>query len=182
VIMWQPCAGWMAFPHLTRCAGITRSFTIGYRITDNSSEPWTQRFNRFKENDMSALYGGADLLRGAVPDLIKALGLNMSHTAFVTALASGETTANKDRALPRITEACAEIVGAEFVLSALSKNVHGKIHNLYTEAQRDAELEKVDYKSTKIRKFNILVFDDFITRGATQSKIAQAILAANPNS
>ena len=182
MIQWQPCAGWMAFPYLTRCAGITRSFTLGYRITDNSSEPWTQRFNRFKENDVSALYGGADLLRGAVPDLIKALGLNVSNTAFVTALASGETTANKDRALPAITRSCAEIVGAEFVLNALSKNVHGKIHNLYTEAQRDSKSEKADYRSTTIGKTNILVFDDFITRGATQSKIAQAILTANPHS
>jgi len=171
----------MAFPYLTRSTGITRAFALGYRITDNSGEPWTQRFNRFKENDVSALYGGADLLRGAVPDLVKALGLNVSATAFVTALASGETTANKDRALPRITQACAEIVGAQFILDALSKKVHGKIHNFYTEAQRDAELEKADYKSTKIGKTNILVFDDFITRGATQSKIAQAILAENPN-
>ena len=92
---------------------------------------------------MNALYGGADLLRGAVPDLIKALGLNVSNTAFVTALASGETTANKDRALPAITRSCAEIVGAEFVLNALSKNVHGKIHNLYTEGpEENLESEK----------------------------------------
>ncbi len=172
----------MEFPYLTKCVGITRSFTLGYRITDNSSDPWTQRFNRFKNNDVSALYGGAYLLCGGVPDLVKALGLDVSNTAFVTALASGEMTANKDRALPKITRSCAETVGAEFVLNALSKNMHGKIHNLYKEAQRDAELEKADYKSTKIGKTNILVFDDFITRGATQSKIAQAILSANPKS
>jgi hypothetical protein len=182
VIQWEPCAGWMAFPHLTKCAGITRSFALGYRITDNSSDLWTQRFNRFKDNDVRALYGGADLLRGAVPDLVKELGLDVSKTAFVTALASGELTANKDRPLPKIARSCAEIVGAEFVLDALSKNIYGKIHNLYTEAQRDTELDKADYKSTNIGKTNILVFDDFITRGATQSKIAQAILSTNPKS
>jgi hypothetical protein len=172
----------MAFSYLTRCAGITRSFALGYRVTDNSGERWTQRFNRFKENDTSALCGGADLLRGAVPELVKELRLNVSSTAFVTALASGETAANKDRPMVIITRSCAEIVGAEFILNALSKNTHGKIHNFYTEAQRDAELEKADYKSKKIGKTNILVFDDFITRGATQSKIAQAIQSANPNS
>lgn len=182
MILWQPCAGWMAFPYLTRNTGITRAFALGYRITDNSGEPWTQRFNQFKENDTSALCGGASLFYGAVPDLVKELRLNVSSTAFVTALASGETAANKDRALPIITRRCAEIVGATFILDALNKNVHGKIYNLYTEAQRDAELEKAEYKSTKIGKINILVFDDFITRGATQSKIAQAILSTNPNS
>jgi hypothetical protein len=172
----------MAFPYLTRSAGITRTFTLGYRVTDNSSEPWTQRFNRFKENDMSALYGGADLLRGAISELVKEIGLDMSDSVFVTALASGETAASKDRALPKLTRACAEIVGADFSIGALSKNIHQKLHNFYTEAERDAELEKANYQSTTLGKKNIFVFDDFITRGATQSKIARAILSTNPKS
>jgi hypothetical protein len=172
----------MAFPRLTKCEGITRSFTLGYRITDNSGELWTERFDRFKNNDLSALCGGAHLLLGAVPELVQALGLHVNNTVFVTALASGETTARKCRPLQLITHYCAKIVGAEFILDALSKNVHDKIHNLYPAARRDEELEKANYKSKQFDKTNILVFDDFITRGATQSKIAQAIRSANPKS
>ena len=183
MIHWEPCGGWMAFPYLTKGYGVlTRSFTLGYRITDNPSDPWTQRFNRFKDKDMSALFGGADLLRGAVPELVKTLKMDMEDSIFVTALSSGETTASDKRALPIITRKCAEIVGAAFSLDALTKDVHGKIHDFRTESRRDEELEKANYKSTKLGKRNIFVFDDFITRGATQTKIGEAILSQNPKS
>ena len=111
----------MAFPRLTKCEGITCSFTLGYRITDNSGEPWTERFDRFKNNDLSALCGGAHPLLGAVPELVQALSLHVNNTVFVTALASGGTTARKCRALPLIIHCCAKIVGAEFILDALSR-------------------------------------------------------------
>jgi hypothetical protein len=156
VIPWESCGGWMAFHYLTKGYGVlTRSFTLGYRITDNASDVWSQRFNRFKNKDMSALYGGTNLMSGAVPELVQALGIDIGDTVFVTALSSGETTANEKRALPIITKRCASKAGATFSLDALSKDVHRSIHDFWNENQRDEELEKANYKSTKLGKKNI---------------------------
>lgn len=38
----------MAHNYLDEFAGLTRAFTIVYRITDDSGDSWTARFNRFK--------------------------------------------------------------------------------------------------------------------------------------
>lgn len=69
-----------------------------------------------------------------------------------------------------------------FELDALEKNVHGKIHNLYSVPERNAELDKAKYTSKYLRAKNVFVFDDLITRGDTLSRIAQAVLEANPKS
>jgi hypothetical protein len=97
-------------------------------------------------------------------------------------LSSGETQADPDRAIPYFADQCAGLVGARSDVGALSKNVHQKIHNFYSAEQRDAELEKAEYKAKKLDAEHVFVFDDFITRGATLSKIATAILEKNPKS
>ncbi len=180
MLQWAPIAGWMGFPYLSQSAGITHSFALGYRLTDNGQEPWTQRFNRFKANQIGALYGGARLLYAAVPRLIQTMGTDIRDCVFVPALSSSETVAAEKRAIPIIAKETARLVGARFELGALSKNPHGRIHNLYSAESRNAELDKAQYKSTNLGARQVFVFDDFITRGDTLSRIALAIHAANP--
>lgn len=180
MIHWHPIAGWMGFPHLSRSQGITHSYALTYKLTDNTGESWTSRHIRFKNRDKVAIYGAARLLYGSVPDLIEAVGVDVDDTVFVAALSSGETNANPKRAIPYIADQCARIVGAHCEIDALSKNAHEKIHNFYSIEKRDAELEKAEYRAKKIDAEHVFVFDDFITRGATLSKIATAILANNP--
>lgn len=179
-IYYNMIAGWMGFPYLTISNGLTYSYTIGYKLKDRTSEHWTSRFIRFKDKQNKAEWGGAYVFYEAVPALIKHLGVDPSRTAFIPALSSSEKTANPNRAVCWIAKTCAEICGTQYTDTALSKQVHQKIHTLFSGDARTAELNKAQYQSTKIDADHIFVFDDIITRGDTLSRIALAVLAANP--
>ena len=70
---WKPFHGWMAFEDLDQGCGLTRAFMIGYRFTDDPSDEWTRRFNRFKAKRPPALHGGAAVMGRAVPRLASVL-------------------------------------------------------------------------------------------------------------
>ena len=178
---WEEFRGWMAFAYLDANDGLTRSFTIAYKMTDDDAEHWTARFNRFKvKRDRSALVGGVMMMEAAVPRLVKGLGLDVSRTTFVPALSSSETIASEKGHLPILARCCAEATGADFVHDAITKQAHQPIHGIYTAADRRAVLDKAEYKAGDIDADSILVFDDFITRGDTLSHIAEAILESSP--
>lgn len=180
VISWNPVAGWMEFPRLSESAGITRAYALGYRLKDNGQELWTSRFTRFKNKDRGAIFGGARLLHGAIAPLIEATGVNVNDAVFIPALSSGETAANANRAIPHIAMQCSRAVGARFELNGLQKKAHKKIHTFFSVEERNAELDKAEYKSAALGARHVFVFDDFITRGDTLSRIALAVLSSNP--
>lgn len=182
MIPWTAKNDWMEFPRLSVCGGLHRTYTLAYRLTDNSSEKWTARFNRFKNDEPKALVGGARLFYEAFPPLFEALKLRGRDTVFVSALSSAETEADRERQIPFITAELADLVGARDGIDAITKQRHGKIHNLYRSGERDAELAKANYVSERLPARNVFVFDDFVTRGGTLSKIAQAVHASNPGS
>ncbi|MGX5723160.1 hypothetical protein [Shinella zoogloeoides] len=180
MIHYTKVAGWMGFPHLTVSAGLTYSYTIAYKLKDKTGEVWTTRFTRFKDKKIKAEWGAAYVLYEAVPALMKQLDLNPKRVAFIPALSSGETNANPDRSIPWITKGCARRYGAQYIDNAISKNVHQKIHSIYSADGRSAELDKANYQAKKIDADHVFVFDDIITRGDTLSRIALAILKTNP--
>ena len=170
----------MGFPYLTVSTGLAYSYTIAYRMKDNTAEKWTDRINRFKNKDNKAEWGAATIFYDAVPELVKYLGIEPKRTAFIPALSSGETTADPKRAVPWIAKECARVCGTQYYDASLSKNTHQKIHSIYDADARSAELDKANYQSSKIDADHIFVFDDIITRGDTLSHIALAVLAKNP--
>ena len=177
---WKAFHGWMAFDYLDQSYGLARSFTIGYRFTDDSSDEWTKRFNRFKQQQRKALRGGATVMGSAVPQLVKRLGLDPTRTVFVPALSSKEAVASEDGVLWKITRYCAQEANARFAGDAVTKKAHEPLHKYLKADSRREILDRADFKSRRIRRVdNVLVFDDFITRGDTLSHIAQAILDAN---
>lgn len=178
---WTPFVDWMAFHHLDGGGGLETAFTIAYKITDDGGELWSNRFNRFKAKNMEAFAGGLKMMRTGIPSLLAALHIDPAKAIFVPALASGETSASEKGQLPVLARLCAEAAGAGFELNALSKQVHKPVHGIFNAADRDAELDKAAYTATKLNARDIFVFDDFITRGSTQSRIAQAIKATTPN-
>ncbi|KZM46952.1 phosphoribosyltransferase [Labrenzia sp. OB1] len=182
MIPYTMVAGWMGFPRLTINTGLTYSYAIGYKLKDKTGEHWTARFIRFKEKDKKAEWGGASVFYEAVPALMKELGVDPNRSAFIPALSSSETKADPGRSVPWIAKESARICGAQYTDAALSKQVHGKIHNIYSAEGRTAELDKAKYQSVKIDADHVFVFDDIITRGDTLSRIAQAVLAINPDS
>ncbi|RUM13488.1 hypothetical protein EFD56_27940 [Rhizobium phaseoli] len=170
----------MEFNYLSSSAGLTRTYTLAYKLTDNSSELWSERFSRFKERDQKAYFGAARLIYAAFPPLLAALGLDGSDCAFACALSSSETTAASDRQVPYITTQLAIQVGAHEATAAITKQAHNRIHFLRGAAERKAELDKAQYTSAVLPAQNVFIFDDFVTRGDTLSRVAQAVLATNP--
>ncbi|MER8877498.1 phosphoribosyltransferase [Mesorhizobium sp. M0684] len=173
-------AGWMGFPYLSISNGLTYSYAIGYKLKDKPNEHWTARFIRFKDKNNKAEWGGATVFYEAVPALINNLGVSPKRTAFIPALSSSETKADSNRSLPWIAKECARLCGAQYIDTALLKNVHQRIHTIFSGDGRTAELDKAKYQSIKIDADHVFVFDDIITRGDTLSRIAQAVLATNP--
>lgn len=179
MVHWYEFHGWMAFDELSEGIGVTRSFTIGYRMTDNPSDPWTQRFNAFKAKEAQALLRASSVMRDAVPELVRGLKLDISRTVFVPALSSGESVSSKDSALWGVVRICALRSGARFVGDAITKKPHEPMH-LHSDVERRREiLRNAEYRAAPIDAENVLVFDDFITAGSTMSNIALAILRAN---
>jgi len=183
---WKPFHGWMAFENLDQGLGLMKAFTIGYRFTDDRSEEWTKRFNRFKDAECKALRGGAKLMGSAVPQLVSRLGLDTPRTVFIPALSSHEMIASDDGVLWRLTRYCAKATNVRFVGDAISKKAHDPLHKLHkygtTGRNRRREiLDAAEFRSRRIGKTDdILIFDDFITTGSTLSHIAQAVLETNP--
>lgn len=181
---WSEFHGWMAFDKLSEADGVTRAFTIGYRLTDDREDPWTARFNAFKEKKRAALRGGAAMMRDAVPclvgGLVEDLGLDTSKTVFVPALSSGETIASPAGVLWRLTQFCASGAALGFAADRITKKAHESLH-MYTDvASRRGILAAADFRSEEIHAENVLILDDFITTGNTMSHLARAILKRNP--
>ncbi len=177
---WTPFNGWMRFPRLDDGAGLTSAFTLAFKITDDPLELWSERFARFKNKDGPAYFGAAAVLQPAVDQLLAHLGLDMNDTVFVCALSSGETEADPHRMVPHIASLCGGFAGARVELGAVSKHAHRRIHDLGGAAARGAELDAAAYTVAKLCARNVIVFDDFITRGGTMSRVARAAIATNP--
>ncbi len=118
-------------------------------------------------------------MRDAVPKLVSGLGLDTSKTIFIPALSSDETVASPDGVLWRLTQYCATCAGVRFEGDRITKKAHEPLHKHTDAAQRTAILAAADFRSREVFADNVLILDDFITRGATMSHIAAAILKRN---
>ena len=177
---WEPFNCWMELINLSVHEGLTSCFTIGYRLTDNTNDKWTIRFNRFKSKNLAAIYGAMYLMKVAVPLLVNNLELNNSNTVLVPALSSSETIASENGVLSLMTSLCANEADMGFVRSAVMKEKHTPLHHNLRAETRNKILDNANYNSKRINAENIVVIDDFITRGDTLSHMAQAIHETNP--
>ena len=180
---WKPFHNWMELTNLNVQEGLTNCFTIGYRFTDDRTDKWTARFNRFKfENSTrpAAIFGAMYLMKVAVPILVDSLAHKNSKTVFVPALSSSETIASKNGVISVMTRLCAKETNLDFVRSAVTKEKHAPLHlNLKAETRNEI-LDNANYESKRINAENILIIDDFITRGDTLSHMAKAIHKTDP--
>lgn len=181
MVRWIARHDWMEFPRLSVNTGLDRTFTLAYKLTDKPAEKWSERFGRFKAAERKATVGAARLFYDAFPQMFRSLGLPPRDCVFVSVLSSSETQADPKRAIPFIARELAELVDAREAIAAITKQRHAKIH-LQPAHGRDAELAKAQYVSGQLPGRNVFIFDDFVTRGSTLSKVAQAVHAANPGS
>ena len=177
---WEPFNYWMELINLSVHEGLTSCFTIGYRLTDNTNDKWTIRFNRFKSKNSAAINGAMYLMKDAVPLLANNLELKNSKTVFIPALSSSETIASENGVLSLMTSLCANEAGMDFVRNAVMKEKHTPLHHNLRAETRNEILDNANYNSKRINAENIVIIDDFITRGDTLSHMARAILETNP--
>jgi predicted amidophosphoribosyltransferase len=169
----------MRFDRLDGATGLSGTFTIAYRLTDDGMEHWSRRLNRFKSKDKAAFAGAGNVLATAVSRLLQDLKLDPNGVLLVPALSSRETEAVTGGWLTVLSRHIARKAGAEMDYSILSKKVHRSIHTLRNAGERDDELDKAEYTARKTTHPVIFVVDDFITRGATASRIAAALKVRN---
>ena len=179
--VWRNFHGWMRFPRLDTCAGLNAAFTIAYRFTDNREEEWTTRFNQFKGHDPQAVEHAKGLMASAMTDLINRLALDPSHTVIVPCLASSEANSSPTGILPSIARGCSEKAHVRLVNSAISKRKHTALASLRSARERQQVIADAEYASGRIDAHNVLLLDDFVTRGDTMSAVASAIRQANTN-
>ncbi|TNC74356.1 phosphoribosyltransferase [Rubellimicrobium roseum] len=170
----------MTFRRLDDGVGLRGAFTLAYKITDDRSDRWTRRFIRFKDKDNAALSGAAETCAVAFPELITALDLDPKTTIIVPAISSREVAATPDSYVSRLAKVAADAAGLRFTTEAIRKQPHQPIHKIYNAADRSAALDAASYVAAPIDARIVFVVDDFITRGGTMSRIAQALIHANP--
>lgn len=172
---WDNVAGLMCFKRLDGARDLEAAFTLAYRVTDNDTDVWTRRLNKFKGKDKEAVAGAITTLGTALPDLFSALRLDPSRTLFVPALSSGEQTASEGGLLPVVARVLSRKIKASSDHTILKKKAHTSIHNLRSAAEREAELDKAEYVALKACGPIVVIVDDFITRGSTMQRISDAI-------
>ncbi len=158
--------------------GDLRPLTVGFRITDQPGEKWTDRFNRFKS-------GEAPAVEAAMRTFCMAFGNirypNDPRMVVVSAISSGHTTVDPRTPAARLGRALADSRGWEWRPDLLRKTPHASISGIRSANERDAAVNGV-YSAAPIEGDPgiVLVVDDFCTRGATLADIARAIRQSNP--
>jgi phosphoribosylpyrophosphate synthetase len=180
----EPFADWMYFPHLDALdASVSGVYTMAWRLTDKSSDPWTHRIQQFKDRNVAAVVGARRALATALLNLIEAKRWNPSFTALTVALSSPDTDQVPEKPLPATGRRCAHHLGFHWDPALLKKRPHRSLHSLGSAAERGAELQKANYRATTLPEDirRVLLLDDVVTRGETMSAIANAIKEASPH-
>ena len=159
-------------------AGDLRPLTVGFRITDQPTEKWTRRFNRFKYGNPTAVTAAVRVFTMAFENVRYPGNPRM---VVVSAISSGHTEVDLRTPPARLGRALAYSRSWEWRPDLLSKRPHPSISGIRSASERDAAVSGV-YSATPIEGDPgiVLVVDDFCTRGATLTDIARAIRQANP--
>lgn len=178
---WRPVEGWMSLDRLDDGAGLDGTFVLAFKITDDGTDPWSARMNRFKARNGEALYGAAAALKAGLPSLLAALRLDLARTVLVPAISSRDRTADATSFTSRLADALARAVGTGFDRALVSKQAHQPLHGIFDAAGRTAEVEKANYAARRLAGArHFVIVDDLVTRGSTMSRMALALKAANP--
>ena len=178
---WQPVGRLMYFPRLDSSGTSLPVYTVGWRITDDDSEQWSQRFLRFKGKKHGDVRGGAYVLKEAMLELIAYHGCVLETTAMTTALSSRSTKSNPSSVLAQAGKWISSEVGITWLPNIFTKQSHRSLHHITAAADRDAEVQN-KYQCVQIQNYDhLFILDDFVTRGATFGEMVRALSAMNPS-
>ncbi|MBB4635625.1 hypothetical protein FHS01_001637 [Longimicrobium terrae] len=165
-------------------SGAPSLLTMGFRITDDGTEKWTRRFNRFKAGVAGSVEAGVRTMRAALQGTPNCSGVrlpNVHRVTVVGAISSRDGALRKGSPVWRLGEGIAEVKRWEWRPDLLQKSQHRSLHTIYNAAERDAEVMG-RYTSAAVGGSAgvFLIADDFCTRGTTSADISRALIAANP--
>jgi hypothetical protein len=155
-------------------------FTVGWRITDEPNDKWTKRFLAFKADHRKGFMGGAFLMREAVRELIVDRGIAQARPGIAIALSSADSGIQTGSVLFRTGDWIANQLDLPFVGSYFTKKPHRSLHSLTSSSDRDNEVRN-KYVCGKIPGIkNLIILDDFVTRGATFLEMKRALDISTP--
>jgi hypothetical protein len=151
-------------------------FAVGFRFKDASDDPWTERFNLFKDRDAKAVRAGVAVLQRGL-DSITFHG----RRVLVGAISSSDTELAATCPVRALCVGIAKSKGWEWPQKILTKRAHKSLHRLKTVAEREAAIDGA-YTAEVIGgpAGTVMIVDDFVTRGSTAADVARAILIHNP--
>jgi hypothetical protein len=164
--------------------GAPSLLAVGFRITDDATEPWTRRFNLFKARDEASVVAGirtmsAALLGTGAHRAVTLVG--NPRVVVVGAISSGDGTLQNASPVWRLGEAVAQAKAWEWRPDLLRKTPHRTLHTMYNAGERDAEVAG-RYRGATVGGASgvFMIVDDFCTRGTTAAEISRALREANP--
>jgi hypothetical protein len=159
-------------------SGVEALWTIGYRLTDASDDPWTVRFNQFKYRNIGAVEAGARTLGSAIQSGPLA---EVRRGVVVGAISAADERLAADASVRALGQAAAEARSWEWRPDILRKRRHKKLAFIQDAGSRDSEVaEAYTCEPLGGSPGTAIVVDDFCTRGSTMADISRAISAANP--
>jgi hypothetical protein len=152
---------------------------LGYRITDDDKEPWSARFNAFKNKLAPSVRAGARTLARAIKTIKVGDG---GRIVVVGAISSGDTNLAMDAPVRLLGAELAAVKEWEWRPDLLTKRPHRSLHRSGARAQGRREIVSGVYTAVAVggKAGTFLVVDDFVTRGDTTADIARALREANP--
>ena len=152
--------------------------TVGFRLTDQPSEKWTARFNRFKYGNGHAVQAATRTFCAAFDGFGAPEGPRM---VVVAAISSKHTAVDRRSPVARLGKAVADSRGWQWLPRLLRKEQHSSLSEIRSATERDATVGGA-YAASHIEGDPgvVLIVDDFCTRGATLTEIARAIRESNP--
>jgi len=150
-------------------------YSLSWRFTDNSEDPWTARLNAFKDKDAMAIEAACSVM----PLAVSTLNWNKGKFALVSAIPSNEEILPETSGLFHLGGEIASSMGWEWEPYVLKKGVHRTLHGIPNASERDAEIANKYFAIDTINAEYICILDDLVTRGATIAEISRAIKEVN---
>lgn len=153
-----------------------RLYAVGFRFKDVADDPWTARFNRFKERDPSAVRSGVAVLQRA----LNSINFH-GRRVLLGAISSSDTRLAADCPVHALCAGIAVSKKWEWPQEILAKREHTSLHSLKTAAERERQITGAYVAGVLGGPLGtVMIVDDFVTRGSTAAEIARAVLATNP--
>lgn len=157
-------------------------FSFAWRFTDKPYDDyWTKELNSYKTNDPLTVKRASIIIPEILIENYSSICCKRpSEIVIVSAIPSSQNIIKNNHPSYHLGVSIAKTLNCEWKPTILSKITHSPLHTLKNAFKRDNEV-KGKYISDLIPKGinEIIIIDDFLTRGSTFCAIAKSIIDIN---